>query len=420
MDAVELVSTGNELLSGRTVNRHANALGDALRPIGLRLVRDTTVGDDITLIADAVSSALDRVEILFVSGGLGPTSDDVTRDGIARALNRGVVSDPRAMEALRERYAQFGREVTPASERQALVVEGAEALLNPVGIAPGEEIACAGGKTIYVLPGPPHEFDAIVRTHIVPRLRDRFHDHRPAGERYLMLCGIGESEAAARIEAAALLSKGFEIGYCASPGRLEIRVSAPAESIEKLDDVHRRLSALLGRHVYAEAVVSMEDTVLRMLADRGLTLATVEVGSAGVLARSLAGTPAGIGWYVGGLVANANDVLVRDLGVDPALIELHGAVSRPVAAHMAAAVRDRFRADIGLCITDIADDRGEEGDGPGGRVFIGIDDGRETELKSLRMPAAGDWIPEWLKQMALDRVRRRLLRGDDGGDAETS
>lgn len=246
---LELVSIGSELLSGRTLNRHAQTLGAALTAIGLRLARDTTVPDDPTAIQDAVREALQRVKIVVVSGGLGPTGDDITRDALSDLLGRRVVPSPEALRVLHQRYVERGRTVTPASERQALVLEGAAVLVNAVGMAPGEQIDLPEGRTLFILPGPPVEFLAVLEAHVLPWLREHFNGVQPDGIRVLTLCGIGESDVVHRMETAGFCAGDSVLGFYPGKGRVEIRITAPASCAESLDCAEETLRALLAEYL---------------------------------------------------------------------------------------------------------------------------------------------------------------------------
>lgn len=244
---LELVSIGNELLSGRTVNTHAQTLGALLAPLGIRLMRDTTVPDEPALIRSAVREAFGRVDIVLVSGGLGPTPDDITREALAQFAGCGIVSDAAALADLTAKYRRRDPErvITAAAARQALVLEGAEVLLNPVGIAPGERLEVAGGKTLFILPGPPAEFEGVLKTHIVPWLRGKFGAGAVRPERVLQTGGIGESDLITLFEA-----NGFpppEITACYYPGggRVEIRLSSEPEDEKVLDSACAKAEVLL-------------------------------------------------------------------------------------------------------------------------------------------------------------------------------
>ncbi|MFA7257007.1 MAG: molybdopterin-binding protein, partial [Kiritimatiellales bacterium] len=198
---IELISIGSELLSGRTLNSHAQTLGAALSAIGLRLSRDTTVPDEIETIQSAVREALARTDIVIASGGLGPTSDDITRDALAELFSRKIVMSPEGLAALHKRFATRDFTVTPASERMALILEGAESLVNTAGAAVAQRIFPMVGKVLFIVPGPPNEFAAILNDHIVPWLCDQFPEATPLELRVLTTQGIGESDIVTRLEA---------------------------------------------------------------------------------------------------------------------------------------------------------------------------------------------------------------------------
>jgi nicotinamide-nucleotide amidase len=246
---VELISIGSELLSGRTLNSHAQTLGAALVKIGLRLSRDTTIADEIETIQSAVHEALGRVDIVVVSGGLGPTSDDITRDALAGLFNRKIVISPAALAALHQRFKERGRVINPAAERQALILEGAETLLNPVGMAPGERLALPENKILFVVPGPPNEFAAVLNDRMVPWLKGEFKDAVPLELRVLTTQGIGESDIVTRLEAAGFKLSEIAIGFYPGGGKVEIRLSAPQEHLPALKAAERILRDLLYDHL---------------------------------------------------------------------------------------------------------------------------------------------------------------------------
>ncbi len=243
---IELISIGSELLSGRTLNSHAQTLGAALVKIGLRLSRDTTIPDEIETIQSAVREALERVDVAVVSGGLGPTSDDITRDALAGLLNRRIVMSQPGMDALRKRYAERGRAVSPAAERQALILEGAETLVNSAGAAPGERLELPGNKMLFILPGPPDEFAAVLADHIIPWLKGQFKDAVALEVRVLTTQGIGESDIVTRLEAANFQPLNVTIGFYPGGGKVEIRLSASRAHIAALETAALELRGLLG------------------------------------------------------------------------------------------------------------------------------------------------------------------------------
>ncbi|RKX41427.1 MAG: hypothetical protein DRP64_11335 [Verrucomicrobia bacterium] len=245
----ELISVGNELLSGRTLNTHGQDLGAALAAIGLQLVRDTTIPDDIPTIGSTVNEALGRTRLVFVSGGLGPTVDDITRDALAEALGQKIILDRPTVVIMTERYAARGRKTTPAAERQALVLEGATVLPNTVGAAPGQRIERPGGKFLFVLPGPPGEFNAILNEEIVPWLKERFPDARPNLVRIVRTKGIGESDIVTILEKGSFRPVEVELGFYPGKGKVEIHLTAAPDKETEIIRTEQQLRDLLEKFI---------------------------------------------------------------------------------------------------------------------------------------------------------------------------
>lgn len=403
---IELISTGSELLSGRTINRHASVLAGMLAPLGISLARDTTVPDDITAIADALSSAMGRVDVVLVSGGLGPTEDDITRDAVARVLGRRVVMDQGARAALRERLQQLGRQVTPMVERQALIVEGAWVLPNPVGFAPGERVD-SEGKTVFLLPGPPEEFRAVLEAHVIPWLRGRFPRSRPLLGHTFMICGLGESGIMERFREAGFPFGEIHWAYCAAPGRVELKLMTESEALFK--DAVEQARALLGDYVFSETGEAMEAVVGRLLRERKATLAVAESCTGGLLGARITQQPGSSDYFLGGVIAYSNAAKTRWLDVPEDILQREGAVSRTTAAIMAESVRRRFDATYGVSVTGIAGPTGGTPEKPVGSVYIAVADAQRTSVRSYRFSGGRDRIREWSVQMALDGLRRRIL-----------
>ena len=247
--SIELISIGSELLNGRTLNSHAQTLGAALEALGLHLSRDTTVPDEIETIQSAVREAFQRTDIVVVSGGLGPTSDDITRDALAGLFGCRIIMSPLALAALHKRLKERGRTGSPAAERQALILEGAETLINSAGAAPGERFVPKAGKVLFILPGPPNEFSAVLNDHIVPWLVRQFPDAVPLELRVLTTQGISESDIVTCLEGAGFTAPEVSIGYYPGGGKVEIRLTALREHTGLLEEAVRTLRALLGSYL---------------------------------------------------------------------------------------------------------------------------------------------------------------------------
>lgn len=422
---VELVTTGAELLSGRTVNRHAQTLGDVLAPLGLRLVRDTTVPDDRAAIEDAVRGALARVDLVLVSGGLGPTSDDVTREAMCAITGRTLVMNEEARQRIVDRYTRSGRALNPSVERHALVLSGATVLQNSAGLAPGERIEVGGQRTedglpggalakpgrrkvVFLLPGPPREFASVLTEHVLPWLREHV-AVAPPDQRIFQVCGIGESDIVTRLEPLGFPPPGLdEVAYCAQPGRVEIRLTAPPAAAAALDTAVRQVRDGLGEHIFAEERIDLAAVVARLLAGRNATLATAESCTGGLIGHRLTNISGSSAWYLGGVVAYANEAKVRDLGVPAETIARHGAVSGETARAMAAGVRARFGADYGLAVTGVAGPTGGTPEKPVGLVWLAVADVAGATSRQHRFAGSREVNKDWAAQLALDLLRRRL------------
>jgi nicotinamide-nucleotide amidase len=403
---IELVSTGLELLTGRTINTHAHTLARHLGTLGVRLLRDTTVPDDQAVIRQAVADALKRVDVVLVSGGLGPTSDDLTREAVADLAGVGLVMHQPALQAIRDRYARMGRVVTDSVERHALVLEGAEVLMNPVGLAPGEELRL-NDQSLFLLPGPPHEFEAVLAEQVMPRLA-RLFPTPPSDLRVFQVCGLGESELISRLGGSSFPGEGLEVAYCASVGRVETRVWGPPERKADLDRVTEQVRQASGPHLYAERFVVLEEVVAELLAGKNMTLATAESCTGGLLAHRLTNVEGSSRWFMGGVVAYANQVKVRELGVLEEALDHEGAVSALVVQQMAEGVRRRFATDLGVAVSGIAGPGGGTDKKPVGLVYVAVSDQLGTVVREHRFTGRRAIVKEWGAQMALDLVRRRL------------
>ncbi|MBN1269093.1 MAG: competence/damage-inducible protein A [Kiritimatiellae bacterium] len=403
---VEMVATGSELLNGRTINRHSAMLARYLAPLGCELVRETTVPDDKAAIVDALRGALERVDTVFVTGGLGPTPDDITRDAVAEYCGRGIVMDEPSREHIRKSCEQSGRDFSEARQKQALVVEGAVALRNEVGAAPGERLEL-GGKLVFLLPGPPSEFESVLSGEIIPWLRLNSGGAQLPPERIFMTSGIAEAEILAKVEQAGF-PPDLWIAYCAAPGRVEVRLTME-QGGSALDEAAATMRGLLGEHVFAEERVELEAVVGRLLAERRHTLAAAESCTGGMLGQLITSVSGSSDYYVGGVVAYSNDVKIMALDVDAGTLAKRGAVSADVAMEMAAGVRKRLHAHYGIGITGIAGPAGGTPEKPVGLVYICVADAGRTCVQEFHFTGGRERIREWSCQAALDMLRRRVL-----------
>ena len=242
---VELISIGNELLSGRTLNTHARDLGKSLFSIGLDLMRDTTIGDNIDLIKDVTKSALERSSIVFISGGLGPTVDDITRDALSDLFDCSIKEDPKLIKELKSWYEKKGRKLNSIGIRQAQILDGAIVIPNPIGAAPAQKIMYHKEKVCYVLPGPPNEFNAILNNYILPELKSKFPNLTPKAVRSIKTRGIGESDIVEIMQKNNVyIPTTIETGFYPAQGRVEIRLTAESNQRDALEDSNKKLKSI--------------------------------------------------------------------------------------------------------------------------------------------------------------------------------
>lgn len=406
---VELVTTGAELLSGRTLNRHAQWLGGELDRLGWRLLRDTTVPDDLEAIRDAITGALARCDVVICTGGLGPTSDDVTRDVAAAWYGSSLVMDEPARLHVLDVYARRNKPLNDLVERHALVVKGARVLQSNHGLAPGEHLE-KNGKHLFLLPGPPREFQGVMRDHVQPWIEAQSAGHR-VRRHIFQVAGLGESDIAARLNHRGFGELRNDVAYCAAPSRVTIRIEEQTAFAGDFDRALKLVHDELGTSIYAEREVAIEAVVMELLRQQGKTFAVAESCTGGMLGQKITALPGSSAVFCGGVVAYHNDVKERLLGVSAEVLAAHGAVSEPVAQAMAESVRVRCHADYGVAITGIAGPGGATPDKPVGLVVVAVADGNVTRVEPLRLGGARDIIREAAVMMALDLLRRQLTAG---------
>jgi nicotinamide-nucleotide amidase len=409
----EIIGVGTELLLGQIVNTNAAWIGQRLADVGWDCLRHTAVGDNEGRIADTVREALGRADAVIVTGGLGPTQDDVTREALAAVSGVRLVRQPELEQWLRDRFARMGvRRMADMNLRQADVPEGARTIDNPRGTAPGL-IVEIGGKPVYAVPGVPREMEGMLEQVVLPDLAVRAGEGRAIVSRTLRTAGVGESRLAERLtplwEEAG--SGEVTLAYLASPGEVRVRLTAVGatreEALAEIAPLEARIRDELGEIVYGTDDETLEAVVGRLLRERGRTLATAESLTGGLLGGRITGIGGSSDYYLGGVVAYATDAKAAQLGVDPALLETDGPVSEPVAAAMAAGVRATFGADYGLAVTGVAGPTEQSGRRVG-TLCLGVADTNGTATTTLTAPGDRTQVRLWTCAVALDLLRRRL------------
>jgi nicotinamide-nucleotide amidase len=409
----EILTIGDELLRGEIVDTNKSFLSERLLRFDVETRFHTSVCDDPDDMADAFRRAAGRADVVLVSGGLGPTRDDITLEVLARTFGRGLFRDEPSLAAIRAFFARLGREMSPSNEKQALLPEGAEVLPNPVGTAPGCMLE-AGGAAFFCLPGVPRELVRMMDEEVVPRLAARILPAARGVMRAALLRTFGMGESTLEDELKDLaheegVSLGFRTAFPDNYLRPVVRAATEAEAKAKLVRVCEAIEQRLGPLIYGRDDETMEQVLGGLLVARGLSLAVAESCSGGLLAERISAVPGASRYFRGGVVAYANAAKRELLGVPDALLASHGAVSAPVACAMAEGARARLGADLAVSTTGISGPDGGTAEKPVGLVFVGFADARGSEAYEFLFPFDRTRHRLVTSQVALDWVRRALL-----------
>lgn len=408
---VEIICVGTELLTGK-VNTHTSAISRLLAGIGLSIARETAVGDSLPEITDAIRGAWERSQVVLICGGLGPTFDDITREAAAAAFGVRLIYRPKIYAAILKRYRRFLRRIPAENRRQAFVLEGAKALANKEGSAPGQ-LFQEGNKTAILFPGPFWELGPMLEG-ALPTLKSAYAPSVFTRKTIYHLCGIPESAADEKLEP--LLKNprpGLEFTILGHPGLVHFHVVATGSSRDAADRLARWARAQVMRHVgkfiFGTDDQTLESAIGNLLRKRGLTLAAAESCTAGLLSGRLTNVPGSSDYYLGGVVSYADAVKQAELGVSRETLKMHGAVSEPCAREMAEGARRRLSADIGISITGIAGPGGGNAKKPVGLTFIGLArQGRPTRVHRYFFSGSRDLVRERAVNAALSLLYSSL------------
>ena len=414
---IEVVTIGDELLLGYTIDTNAAHLARTLAAEGVEISRRTTVGDTADSIAAAVRDGLDRAGAVITTGGLGPTSDDLTKPSIASLFGRGMRLDEEHLAWMEERFTRiFQRPMPAANRQQAMLPEGARKLRNNHGSAPGIWLEDERGRWVAMLPGVPREMRGMLADTLLPLIRERLGDaRRVVRSRTLRTTGVGESFIADRV---AMIEGGVgDAGLAYLPNaegtdlRLTVRGVAPEEADRRLAASADRLRGVIGDAVYGEDGADLAAVVLDLCRAHGLTLAVAESCTGGLLGARLTAVAGSSDVVLGGVIAYANAIKASLLGVSHEILDQHGAVSEPVVRAMASGARDATGASVGVAITGIAGPGGGTEEKPVGTVWIASDLDGAVEVRRLRLIGDRAEVRQRAAQAALEMVRRRIVFG---------
>ena len=406
---VEVLNTGTELLLGEVVNTHAAWLGKQLFPLGLRISRQTTVPDG-EAIGEALSEIFGRADIVLVTGGLGPTTDDITRETAAKLLGIELVADGEIRRKIETMAAACGFTMRERMLRQTMVPEGAVVLPNDNGSAPGLYLPMKESPPsphLFLLPGPPRELQPMFAQSVLPVLR-KLAGGLPAREcRVYRIVGLGESAVEEAVGLGLEKRGDLEVGYCARPNEVDLRLIGSREILEEVEpEIHRAV----GSHLFSQKGENLEEWIVAKLRELRLKIATAESCSGGLLAHRLTNVPGASEIFTHGFVTYSNAAKTSELRVPAQLIEAHGAVSESVAVAMAGGALEKSGADYALSLTGIAGPGGGSEEKPVGLVFIALAHrGKPTLCKEFRLPRDRETFKQIATQTALDMLRRKLI-----------
>jgi nicotinamide-nucleotide amidase len=406
----EIIAIGSELLTASRVDTNSLWLTGQLNALGVEVTQKTIVGDDRERLAAAIRAALDRAQILILTGGLGPTEDDVTRDAVAAALSRKLVYSEEICQWIETRFARFGRKMAEINKRQAFLVDGAEKLENPNGTAPGQWIDLPGAM-IVLLPGPPHEMKPMFEECCLARLRERV-PPLFIRTRFYRVAGMGESDLDQLIAPLYTPYSNPVTTILAAAGDIQIHLRAQADSPEAAEalvqELGSKIEAALGERIYSRDGSPLEQVIGACLKQRGETLAVAESCTAGLLGGRVTEIAGSSAWFVGGLQVYQTDMKTRLLGLDPALVKEHGVVSEAVATAMAQAARERTGATWGLSVTGEAGPEPSPGGPAPGTIWIGVAGPAGASAQLFRFPGDRIRIRAFAVQSALNLLRLEL------------
>ncbi len=404
----EIISIGTELLLGEITDTNSSYIASQLPLLGIDLYWITVVGDNPTRLRECLERALSRSDIVLTTGGLGPTQGDITRETIAAMLNEELRIDPALERNLREFFTRRNFPMPENNLKQAMLIPSARAIPNPRGSAPGWWVQ-AQGKIIIAMPGPPAEMQRMWQSEVFAKLRDM-----AAGDiivsKTLKTLTMAESVIAEKVAPLAT-SKNPTLAIYAKPDGIQLRITAKAASNEEAQAMIARhedkVRSLIGDIIWGYDDETLEGRIGKLLSEKGLTLATMESCTGGLLSNTITDVPGSSNYFKGGFVTYTNEAKIAG-GVNPNLISRHGAVSPAVAADMARAARERLQADIGIGITGVAGPTEMEGK-PAGTVFIAINNGKETKMIEGSYPPLRHQVKRRATYHALYELRKILL-----------
>jgi nicotinamide-nucleotide amidase len=407
----EIIAVGSELLTPDRVDTNSLYLTAELNKLGIEVLRKTIVGDKREELLNTFAGALERVELVISCGGLGPTADDLTRETVAELLGRPLGRDDRIVEAIRARFRSFRREMPEINLRQAMVPEGAEALKNPRGTAPGLWIE-NGDRIVVLLPGPPKEMRGLYESEVAPRLERRASALR-LHHRELRVTGLGESHVEERIAPYYQRYPDVNTTVLAAPGEVQIHLRLWTDDADyarkTLDEIIQGFDITLADRIFSRNGEQLQEVVANQLTLNNTTIATAESCTGGLLAQRLTSIPGSSNYFLGGVVCYSNERKTAWADVPPELIASKGAVSAEVAVALADGIRRRVGSTLGVGITGVAGPGGGTEEKPVGTVHVALAHAGGVVEKGITAPGDREMIRWQASQVGLDLIRLHFL-----------
>lgn len=413
MNRVSIISIGDEILIGQTLNTNAAYIGEKLTTLGCEVIKSFVVGDDRYAIHESLKSASEDSDFIFITGGLGPTHDDITLDSIVEYFQTELVFNESIMKRIEERFQKRERKMPDINRQQAYVPKNAHAIENYVGTAPGFEIIHKG-KIYFVMPGVPSEMKSMMENYIIPKMKKNAEENEIFyRQRLLYTTGIPESALFELLGDINTWLGDCKLAFLPSQFGVKIRISSCGRIIEKidkdLDNIEKKITELAGRYIYSNEELLLEEVVGKILLERKLTIAVAESCTGGIITDRLTNISGSSKYFMQGVISYSNDAKIKTLGVSVDSIIKFGSVSEEVAIEMARGVRNISSTNIGVSTTGIMGPTGATETKPVGLVYIGYVDDDKEKVVRYRFVENRLRNKERTSQAALELIRRMLL-----------
>ncbi|HEV8132475.1 MAG TPA: competence/damage-inducible protein A [Acidobacteriota bacterium] len=399
----EVIAIGSEMLFADRIDSNSLYTSAQLERFGISLIAKTVVGDDLTMIRKALALALTRADFIFLTGGLGPTEDDLTRQAVSEQLGLELVYHPEIVRQIESRFQSLGRSMPEINRRQGFILETAQALENSEGTAPGQYVQFEG-RNIFLLPGPPRELQPMFQKYVIPLIEQL--GLRPRSFRYFRIAGLPESRVDSLVAPIYRQYPDIQSTILASPGDIELFFFA--ENDARLAELAEKVTAELGDNIYATEEISLEAAIARLIKERGVTLSVAESCTGGMVGEWITRTPGSSEFFLGGVVAYSNSLKIDLLGVPPEMLRDQGAVSEEAAKAMADGARRRTGSSYALSITGVAGPGGGSESKPVGTVFIGCSHAGRTIAARFQFPGNREVVRLLSTRAALNLLRKEL------------